>query len=179
MADQAFSSKARGSTEPISSGRDPTGCPTWDTLGGGRDLPPFFNPGQELKRQGFRVRFLSDHPRRETPSAFDGRNSELWFDIEHEGRTLTWTISQISLLLELKKHAPLNKKVFFIQLVPVDEDFRRKRPQYRGKDRYVVKPIEEDFFEEIIEPSASPETGPPARAGCIESSSSTTPPEPS
>ena len=56
---------------------------------------------------------------------------------------MTWTISQISLLLELKKHAPLGGKRFSIQLVRVDEDFQRRRPHYKGKDRYIVSPLEE------------------------------------
>lgn len=116
-----------------------SGCPTWDNLGGGTELPPFFSPREELKRQGFTVKFLTDKPRKETPSVFDSRSMELWFDIEYQGRLMTWTISQISLLLELKKHAPLKGKEFFIQLVPVDEEFKKARPQYKGKDRYRVE----------------------------------------
>jgi len=126
-----------GSSNPT--GDSISGCPTWDNLGGGTELPPFFSPREELKRQGFTVKFLTDKPRKETPSAFDSRSMELWFDIQYQGRLMTWTISQISLLLELKKLAPLKGKEFFIQLVPVDEEFKRARPQFRGKDRYLVK----------------------------------------
>ena len=44
----------------------------------------------------------------------------------------------MSLLFELKKHAPLSGKCFSIKLVPVDAAFRKKRPTYKGKDRYEV-----------------------------------------
>lgn len=142
MAEENQNMAARegtGSSNPT--GDSISECPTWDNLGGGTELPPFFSPREELKRQGFTVRFLTDRPRKETPSAFDSRSMELWFDIEYQGRLMTWTISQISLLLELKKHAPLKGKGFFIQLVPVDEEFRRVRPQYKGKDRYLVQEV--------------------------------------
>ncbi len=101
-------------------------------------MPPFFSPGEELKRKGFQVRFLSDYPRKETPSAFNQNARELWFDIDFEGQVMTWTISQISLLVELKRHAPLGNKFFSIKLVPVDEEFKQRRPKYRGKERYEV-----------------------------------------
>ena len=113
-------------------------CPSWDSLGLNSDLPPFFSPNEALKRAGFQVKFLSDHPRKESPSAFQPDKPELWFEVEYDGQVMTWTISQISLLLELKKHAPLGNKIFHIQLVPVDEAFKNRRPKYKGKDRYVV-----------------------------------------
>ena len=118
-------------------------CPTWKKLGTPDQLPPFFNPTEEIKRSGFQVKFLADDPRRERESPFTG-NQELWFDIEDEGQVKTWTISQISLLMELKKHAPLKGKSFKVQLVPVDEKFKKVRPKYRGKDRYVVTPVKGD-----------------------------------
>lgn len=160
MAEENQNMAARagtGSSNPT--GDSNSGCPTWDNLGGGTELPPFFSPREELKRQGFTVKFLTDKPRKETPSAFDSRSMELWFDIEYQGRLMTWTISQISLLLELKKQAPLEGKEFFIQLVPVDEEFRRARPQYKGKDRYLVQEVST----EGAEPSSASLPGTPLR----------------
>jgi len=124
---------ASGEKLPIEEGD----CPTWQRLGTPDHLPPFFNPTEEIKRNGFQVKFLADEPRKESENPFTG-NQELWFDIEHDGKVKTWTISQISLLMELKKHAPLRGKSFTVKLVPVDEEFRTVRPKYRGKDRYVV-----------------------------------------
>ena len=123
---------------PISSN---TVCPTWEKLGSGGDLPPFFSPNEEMKRSGFVVRFLSDQPRKESPSVFKPNTQELWFDIVYEGEVMTWTISQISLLLELKKHEPLGGKFFQVQLVPVDEAFKERWPKYKGKDRYVITAV--------------------------------------
>ncbi len=127
-------------TEEIGQTQPGTLCPTWEKLGVGNDLPPFFSPNEEMKRSGFTVRFLSDQPRKESPSVFNPSAHELWFDIVFDGQVMTWTISQISLLLELKKHEPLGGKFFFIQLVPVDEAFKQLRPKYKGKDRYVITP---------------------------------------
>ena len=85
------------------------------------------------------VKFLSGGPRKETESPFSG-NRELWFDIEYQGQKQTWTISQVSLLAELKRMAPLTDRNLHIQLVPVDDEFRKKWPKFKGKDRYAVKP---------------------------------------
>lgn len=115
-----------------------SGCPTWDRLGTSGGLPPFFNPREDQKRQGFVVKFHSGTPRKETTNKFNN-NQELWFDIEHQGQPMTWTINQISLLMELKKHEPLAGKAFGIRLLPVDDVFKQMRPKYKGKDRYEVK----------------------------------------
>ena len=141
MANENHIDQAAAGTSGQQALQDSSGCPTWDNLGATRELPPFFSPREDLRRQGFTVKFLTDKPRKETPSAFDNRSMELWFDIEYQGKTMTWTISQISLLLELKKNAPLKGKEFFIQLVPVDAEFKKARPQFRGKDRYLVRDL--------------------------------------
>jgi len=164
MAEQNSSPKAVASTDSNNGIDEQSGCPTWHNLGGGAELPPFFSPREEMKRQGFTVRFLTDNPRRETPSAFDSRSMEFWFDIQYQGRTMTWTISQISLLLELKKHPPLKGKTFFIQLVPVDDEFKRMRPQYKGKDRYLV--IDAHGLDTISSPIPSSGTA-PASEECL------------
>ena len=117
-------------------------CPTWDSLGTNRDFPSFFNPGEDGKRNGVAVVFLTNGPRKETPNRFRPGSMDLWFEIEHEQVAYTWTINQFSLLIELKKHEPLAGKAFFIQLVPVDEEYRRLKPNYKGKDRYTVEPID-------------------------------------
>ena len=148
MAEQTSNQGAEASTETVFNTPAQSRCPTWDKLGVGADLPPFFCPSEGLKREGFNVTFLTDQPRRETPCAFDSRNQELWFDIKYQGQVLTWTISQISLLLELRKHAPLGGKSFLIKLVPVDEEFKKKLPNYKGKDRYMVTLVEDE--EEIV-----------------------------
>ena len=114
-------------------------CPTWEALGGGLEMPPFFSPGEEMKHRGFQVKFLTDGPRKESPNPWDETGRELWFDIEHQGKKMTWTISQISLLVELKRLAPLAGKTLSIELVPVDDKFRQKWPRFRGKERYEVK----------------------------------------
>lgn len=113
-------------------------CPTWNQLGAGEMMAPFFNPKEELKRKGFKVTFLGDGPRKETENSFNPGTKELWFDILYQGQIMTWTINQISLLLELKRYAPLTGKEFLVQLVPVDDEFKKLRPNYRGKDRYQV-----------------------------------------
>jgi len=117
-------------------------CPTWEALGIGGDLPEFFNPGEDGKRAGFRIKFLTAGPKKETMNRFNPGTKELWFDIEHGEEVKTWTVSQISLLVELKKHEPLTGKVFDIKLVPVDDEFRKQRPKYKGKDRYEVTLVE-------------------------------------
>jgi hypothetical protein len=44
--------------------------------------------------------------------------------------------------MELQKHKPLKNKVFDIKLAPVDEDFMKQFPKYKGKDRYKVIYVE-------------------------------------
>ena len=114
-------------------------CPTWEGLGGNGSFPEFFKPGEELKKKGFEVMFLSSSPRKETINRFNPDARDLWFEINHQGTDYTWTISQVSLLVELKKLEPLAGKTVRIRLVPVDEEFRKQRPKYRGKDRYQVE----------------------------------------
>jgi hypothetical protein len=138
MAQTNANTSAAAGTGDKKEARNESGCPTWDTLGAGMNLPPFFRPNEDMKREGFQVTFLSDDPRKETESSFTDAK-ELWFDVDHQGTVQTWTISQMSLLLELKKNAPLSGKCFVIKLVPVDADFKKKRPTYKGKDRYEVK----------------------------------------
>ncbi len=120
------------------SGTHHTGCPSWDNMGNSGDLPPFFKPTEQMKREGFEVTFLSDGPRKETENNFDSNAHDLWFDVSYEGKEMTWTISQVSLLSELKKHSPLKNKTVLIRLVPVTAEFRRMRPKYKGSERYEV-----------------------------------------
>jgi len=124
----------------MTSDENQTNCPTWEALGSDSEMPPFFSPNEELKRKGFKVRFLTDGPRKETDSPFSD-NKELWFDIAYQDKTMTWTVSQISLLAELKRQAPLASKTLHIKLVPVDEEFKKRWPKFRGRDRYQVKPV--------------------------------------
>ena len=44
--------------------------------------------------------------------------------------------------MELQKHKPLKNKVFDIKLAPIDEDFKKQFPKYKGKDRYSVTYVE-------------------------------------
>ncbi len=127
-------------------------CPTWEALGSDSEMPPFFSPNEELKRNGFTVRFMTDGPRKETDSPFSD-NKELWFDIIYRDRTMTWTVSQISLLAELKRQAPLAGKALHIRLIPVDEEFKKRWPKFRGRDRYQVQPALEspEIEEEAVE----------------------------
>ena len=129
-------------------------CPTWEALGPDSDMPPFFCPNEELKRKGFAVRFLADGPRKETDSPFNS-NKELWFDVLYQGQPMTWTISQVSLLAELKRQAPLAGKTLHIRLIPVDEEFKQRWPKFRGRDRYQVKPVQDVAVvdEEIVQSS--------------------------
>ncbi len=136
-------------TNSATSGTPSSGCPTWDGMGISGDLPPFFKPTEDMKRNGFEVIFLSDGPRRETENNFDKNSKDLWFDISYQDKEMTWTISQISLLSELKKHSPLKEKILRIRLVPVTEEFRKKRPKYRGSERYQVEEIRENRFDKI------------------------------
>ena len=126
--------ESAGAAQGVTAG----GASTWDKIGTGLDLPPFFKPSEELKRKGFSVTFLCNEPRKESDNIYT-QNKDLWFDVAVDGQIMTWTISQISLLTELKKNAPLAGKTFAISLVPVDEVFRQKLPKYKGKDRYDVQ----------------------------------------
>lgn len=121
-----------------------TPVPTWNHLGS--EQIPFLALNEKAKQQGFRVKFLCDEPRKETLNQFDPKNPkpELWFDVEVEEKVYTWTISQVSLLVALKSYAPLGGKIFDIQLVPVDEEFKRKNPSYKGRQRYVVQLVKQD-----------------------------------
>ncbi len=121
------------------------GTPYWDSLG--EKQLPFFNPTEVKKKEGLRVKFLSDGPRKQTVNRFDPKNpkAELWFDIEVMGNQMTWTISQVSLLVELKNHSPLKDNTFDIKLVPVDENFKKQNPKYKGSTRYKVTPVAENL----------------------------------
>lgn len=114
--------------------------PTWDSYDG--EMFPFLSVKEDEKRAGFRVTFLAEKPRRETVNKFNAQNTDFWFDVSYEGEQYTWTISQISLVLELQKHKPLKDKSFDIKLVPVDDDFKKQFPKYKGNDRYEVTPVE-------------------------------------
>ena len=117
-------------------------CPTWNELGDrASQMPPFFTPSEEIKRNGFKIKFLAEGPRKETLSPFNGKQ-ELWFDVEYEGRLMTWTISQISLLLELKKHAPLQGRSFRIRLVQKNGTLDPTRNRFRSRYRYEVIPLD-------------------------------------
>ena len=126
-----------------------TGCPAWENAG--QEQLPFFNPTEEMKREGLRVKFITDGPRKETINTYDRNHPkpELWFDVEINGMQMTWTISQVTLISELKKNAPLKGKTFEIKLVPVTEDFRKDNPKYKGKDIYEVKVIKENDPEPV------------------------------
>lgn len=120
------------------------GTPYWDGLG--EEQLPFFNPTEEKKKKGLRVKFLSDGPRKQTVNKYDPDKPkpELWFNIDVMGNQMTWTISQVSLLIELKEHEPLKGKSFDIKLGPVDEEFKKANPKYKGKERYKVTLVPED-----------------------------------
>ena len=127
-------------------------CPTWEALGPDSEMPPFFSPNEELKRKGFVVRFMADGPRKETDSPFND-NKELWFDVVYQDQPMTWTISQVSLLAELKRQTPLAGKILHVRLIPVDDEFKQRWPKFRGRDRYQVKPVPGDSLveEEIVQ----------------------------
>ena len=114
--------------------------PVWDGYSG--EMYPFLSIKEEQKREGFRVQFLIDKPRKETPNNFDPKDTDFWFDVVYDGELYTWTISQKSLVMELKKHKPLKNKVFDVKLGPVDEEFKKQFPKYKGKDRYELTYIE-------------------------------------
>ena len=128
----------------------------WESIGSQGEMLPFFGPDQDLKRKGFRVQFLIDGPRKETPNQFNTDTTDCWFDIiyfeeredEKTGKMtsmpvkMTWTINQISLLTALRQNAPLKNKVFDVRLVSVDEVWRKKHPKYKGSDRYEVTYVE-------------------------------------
>lgn len=123
----------------MENGNQTLNCPAWENMG--QEQLPFFSPSEENKRQGLTgIKFLADGPRKQTENTFDRNNPkpELWFDIEVQGVQMTWTISQVSLLIALKKMAPLKGKIFDIKLEPVTAEFRKENPNYKGKERYVV-----------------------------------------
>jgi hypothetical protein len=129
------------------------GTPYWDNIG--KKQLPFLSLTDEDKKNGFRIKFLTDSPRKQTESRrFDENNPkpELWFDVEANNKKVTWTISQVSLLVELKNHAPISGKSFEIKLKPVDEDFKKKNPRYKGSTRYEVTEVNSDSqpIEELV-----------------------------
>ena len=125
---------------PANAGTGHSHTPVWDGYGG--EMYPFLNIKEEQKRKGFKVQFLMDKPRKETVNNFDQNATDFWFDVVYEGDLYTWTLSQISLIMELQKYKPLKNKVFKIQLVPVNEEFKKQYPKYKGKDRYKADYIE-------------------------------------
>ena len=133
MAQEEVPRSAESGTEGQSS------TPKWDSFEG--EMYPFLSVKEDEKRKGFKVKFLSDKPRKETPNKFNGQETDFWFDVEYEGDTYTWTISQISIVMELQKYKPLSGKEFDIKLVPVDDDFKKQFPKYKGKDRYTVTEV--------------------------------------
>ena len=136
-------------------------CPNWDKLGSREDMPEFFNPGEELKRAGFKVMFLRNGPRKESLNRFKEGAIDYWFDVMHAGKAYTWTISQISLLIALKSYGPLAGQEFLIRLVPVDEAFLRERPKYKGKDRYQVTPLASDGSPVVVRGGSQEVAGQP------------------
>lgn len=134
MAQEKEKSQAETGTQTTSA------TPKWDRFDG--EMYPFLNLNEEQKRAGFRVTFLVDKPRKETPNRLTPQNTDFWFDVAYDGEPHTWTISQVSLVLELQKHKPLKDKSFDIKLVPVDDDFKKQFPKYKGQDRYEVTPVE-------------------------------------
>ncbi len=121
-----------------------TGCPAWDNMG--KEQLPFFNPIEEVKKAGLIVKFLAEGPRKETQNTYDPNHPkpELWFDVSVDGKKMTWTISQATLLIELKKNEPLKNKIFDIRLVPVSKEFKEQNPRFKGKERYEVHYIRTD-----------------------------------
>ena len=134
MAQEEVPQSAESGTEEQSS------TPKWDSFDG--EMYPFLSVKEEQKREGFRVQFLLDKPRKETPNNFDAKETDFWFDVVYDGDLYTWTISQKSLVMELQKHKPLKNKVFDVRLIPVDAEFKKQFPKYKGKDRYDLKYIE-------------------------------------
>ena len=120
--------------------------PTWDSFNG--EMYPFLSLNEEQKRAGFRVTFLADKPRKETVNKFNAQNTDFWFDVSYKGEQYTWTVSQISLVLELQKYKPLKDKSFDIKLVEINEEFKKQFPKYKGKDRYAVTPVKEEEVKE-------------------------------
>ncbi len=147
-----------------------TPVPTWNHLGS--EQVPFLTLDEKAKQQGFRVKFLCDEPRKETINEYDPKNPkpELWFDVEVGEKVYTWTISQVSLLVALKSYAPLGGKIFDIQLVPVDEEFKKINPNYKGRQRYVVQLAGQDKFPKE-KPTA--DSGLPVTEEVVEERSST------
>ena len=133
-------------------GRTPSGTPKWDSYNG--EMYPFLSLNEELKRAGFKVTFLTDKPRKETVNSFNTQLTDFWFDVVYDGEPYTWTVSQVSLILELQKHKPLKDKTFYVKLVPVSEVFKKQFPKYKGKDRYEVTPVEAGSQHQTVTTSA-------------------------
>lgn len=143
-------------------------CPRWDDLGRKAEILPFFNPCQEVKVAGFRVGFLTDRPKREKLDMYNPKapRPEYWFDVvffrkkagEGSGAVAkekyTWAISQTSLLMALRAQDGLKNKVFDVQLVPVEKDFREKHPKYKGDTRYKLSLVcvQEDLLSGAVVP---------------------------
>ena len=149
MAVDAASLNIRGAnlaqekeTKPADTGTSgaTSATPVWDSFNG--EMYPFLSLNEEKKRAGFRVQFLTNKPRKETVNKFNEQETDFWFDVIHDGVCCTWTFGQKSLLMELQKHKPLKNKVFDIKLAPVDENFMKQFPKYKGKDRYEVIYVE-------------------------------------
>jgi len=167
MAQKQETMQAEDGTTDTPEAQSRSGTPYWDGMGDGEVLP-FFGPGEALKRKGLVVQFLTDKPRRETVNTFDETKTDCWFDIIYfrssdGGKSpqpvkMTWTISQISLLTELKNHAPLKNKIFQIQLLKVDDAWRKAHTKYKGKERYSVTFIEKKQPPEVTY-SADSDTG--------------------
>ena len=89
---------------------------------------------------------MSDKPRKQTTNRYNPNQPkpELWFNVEVKGEQMTWTISQVSLLIALKEHEPIKNKTFDIKLVEVDDEFKKKNPKYKGKERYIVTEVTEE-----------------------------------
>lgn len=128
--------------QPAETGTDSASSvtPKWDSFDG--ETYPFLNLNEEQKRAGYRVTFLADKPRRETKNNFNDAMTDFWFDVVYEGDVYTWTISQVSLIMELRKHKSLKNKVFDVKLVPVDSEFKKQYPKFKGTDRYQVTYVE-------------------------------------
>lgn len=139
------------------------GTPYWDNIGDNQ--LPFFNPTEQKKKKGLRVKFLADKPRKQTTNRYNPNQPkpELWFNIEAKGEPMTWTISQVSLLIALKEHEPIKDKTFDIKLVEVDDEFKKKNPKYKGKERYIVTEVTGEKSKEtaaVSYPARSDDTPP-------------------
>jgi len=128
--------------QPAETGTDSANSvtPKWDSFDG--ESYPFLSVKEEEKRAGFRITFLTDKPRRETQNNFNDSLTDFWFDVVYDGVKYTWTVSQVSLIMELRKHKSLKDKTFNVKLVPVDAEFKKQYPKFKGTDRYEVTVVE-------------------------------------